>query len=280
MAILKVRDEQGNIIEIPAIKGDKGERGDPASATDVQINGISIVENGVAEIPLGLQDVYGVMKLGANWYCGLEIDKNGVLKLRTLSQSHIDNRATYTSGIIHGANYDYAVKQAMCDGKGAEWTIDEKTNARVRMGIDREPVTIDIETTEEVKTIDIVEYDGKPLSDYDFKQMWVLVENVGGRDNASSELQVRINDSQLVYLGSPTGFINNASKQYWGGYFNLFDGYASSTNGALSMPTWRTTAMTSVNMYELAFMKSITKITLWSVLTNIPTGTKFKIILR
>ena len=82
------------------------------------------------------------------------------------------------------------------------------------MGIDREPVTIDIETTEEVKTIDIVEYDGKPLSDYDFKQMWVLVENVGGRDNASSELQVRINDSQLVYLGSPTGFINNASKQY------------------------------------------------------------------
>ena len=29
MAILRVRDDDGNIFEIPAIKGDKGDKGDP-----------------------------------------------------------------------------------------------------------------------------------------------------------------------------------------------------------------------------------------------------------
>lgn len=47
--MITVRDENGNIIKIQAFQGKKGDKGDPgsdAAATDVQIDGTSIVENG------------------------------------------------------------------------------------------------------------------------------------------------------------------------------------------------------------------------------------------
>ena len=389
MAILKVRDEQGNIIEIPAIKGDKGERGDPASATDVKINGTSITQdgvanipvasdrikgvvqmepqqgisahgtgviyvnkaseseidakaslykpivpatidyavkkaltdnkgsewtseeqakakellgvrnsdvsdvqinetsiitNGIANIPLAAQNIYGVMKIADNWYCGLEIDKNGALKLRTLSPSHIDNRNSYTSGVVHGANFDYVVKAAMCDGKGAEWTLDEQAMARERMGIDREPIVIDIEPNEDVRIIDILEYDGKPLSEYGFTQMWIYAESVEGLTAINNELQIRINNRNITdaipNLCAPTNFLCNTTTQYWGGYLNTRNGIALSRQTATTYKHWRSNVQIQANMYDLLFQKSINEVYLAGVSADIPKGTKFKVILK
>ena len=47
--------------------------------------------------------------------------------------TNIDKREGYKP--IVGTNLDYAVKAAMCDGKGAAWTEDEQVAARSRMGI-------------------------------------------------------------------------------------------------------------------------------------------------
>lgn len=44
----------------------------------------------------------------------------------------IDNRSAYYP--ITSSNIDYAVKAAMCDGKGAAWTEEEQAAARARMG--------------------------------------------------------------------------------------------------------------------------------------------------
>ena len=46
----------------------------------------------------------------------------------------IDSRANAPRP-VNGNNLDYAVKAAMCDGKGAAWTSDEQKAARERMGI-------------------------------------------------------------------------------------------------------------------------------------------------
>lgn len=37
MAILKIRDENGNIVEIAAIKGEKGDPGDPANMDEINV---------------------------------------------------------------------------------------------------------------------------------------------------------------------------------------------------------------------------------------------------
>ena len=126
MAILRVKDEQGNIIEIPAIKGDKG---DPASATVVQINGTSITQDGVANIPIASPSKLGVVMASSNY--GSQ-SVNGILAPL--------NWATYapsrTNAFMTYSQLDNSVKVAMCDGKGAEWTQSEKANARKRMGVD------------------------------------------------------------------------------------------------------------------------------------------------
>lgn len=125
MAILRVRDENGNIIEIPAIKGDKG---DDASATDVQINGVSIVKDGVANVPIAKPNEFGLVTNGTGVFIN-----NGKLSVSTAAESHIINR---TKGTYLTAPYiDSAVKVAMCDGKGDKWSAEEKTNAQGRMGL-------------------------------------------------------------------------------------------------------------------------------------------------
>ena len=154
MAILKVRDEQGNVIEIPCIKGEKGERGekgDSASATDVQINGTSITVDGVADIPIASDKVNGVMKVNRNG--GVTV-VNETLTLVRGTNASIENRATSLSPIVP-SNLDYAVKCAMTDGKGEVWTQDEKAMARERIGIDEWEVLADMTLTEDVGSVTV-----------------------------------------------------------------------------------------------------------------------------
>lgn len=99
MAILRVKDENGNIIEIPAIKGDKGDKGDSA---DVQINGVSIVENNVANIPVlgegehnvGLVKLYepDVMSNGGLLHWATSGPRKGCLTVNTATEQSVDKR--------------------------------------------------------------------------------------------------------------------------------------------------------------------------------------------
>lgn len=67
-----------------------------------------------------------------NSWEGTKIDSSGRTGLFKSTQTHIDNRTSSTA--IVPTNFDYAVKAAMCDGKGAAWTDEERLAALLRLG--------------------------------------------------------------------------------------------------------------------------------------------------
>lgn len=129
-------NEDGNLV-LEAVDMPSG--GSGGAVDDVQINGESIVSDGVAEIPFAANNqAYGLVRLNGYIYSGLEIATvagiNNVLRVVPAVNSYISNRNTFSPCPITISNIDYAVKAAMCDGKGAEWTADEQAMARARMG--------------------------------------------------------------------------------------------------------------------------------------------------
>lgn len=95
---------------------------------DVQVNGESVVADGVAKIPLAKMDSTGVVKFDA--FMPFTFDA-GALRLANADENELTNpRYGYsTNRAITASNYRLAVKLAMCDGKGAAWTDAEKTGA-------------------------------------------------------------------------------------------------------------------------------------------------------
>jgi hypothetical protein len=129
MAIITIKDKDGNLIDIPAIKGDKGD------SVDVQINGTSIVENGIANIPMASKNNLGIVKTNDNF--GIRTNTSGEIYVFS-DKSFINNRKSYQPLAI--GVLDYAVKAALTDGKGESYTQEEKASARDRLGIDLKPL--------------------------------------------------------------------------------------------------------------------------------------------
>lgn len=95
------------------------------SSLDIQINGQSIVKDGIAEIPVGQWNKYSLFKIGS----GMSVT-DGRIHLLPADDNRLSNREWYspiTAGIL-----DKSVKAAMCDGKGDTWTDTEKTGAWTR----------------------------------------------------------------------------------------------------------------------------------------------------
>lgn len=115
--------------ELGANKADKSEIPE-VPVTDVQVNGTSIVENGVANTPIASNSRIGLVMPNGGTFIINSATGNMVLKNATAND--ISNRANYIG--ITGASLDAAVKAAMCDGKGAVWTEAEQTAARERIG--------------------------------------------------------------------------------------------------------------------------------------------------
>ncbi len=118
-------------------KGDPGEPGAPgsdAAATDVRINGKSITAGGVADIPLAATRAPGVVGIRTDGQYGLSIGEDNNLFVRNANTPEINSRQNEYKPITPNL-LDYAVKAAMCDGKGAAWTPSEQAAAKKRMGI-------------------------------------------------------------------------------------------------------------------------------------------------
>lgn len=117
-------------------QGAAGAPGSDAAATDVRIAGKSITADGVADIPLASWNTPGVVKVD-NYYGGYSsglFTSEGRLFLNTANNESITDRSLRSN--IDASNLDYAVKAAMCDGKGAAWTAEEQAAAKKRMGIE------------------------------------------------------------------------------------------------------------------------------------------------
>lgn len=107
------------------------------SNLDVRINGESIVQNGTAEIPLCTKTkeagLISIDTYSSNGGLHRANGATGLIRIASATNNQIDERRNQFCPIVP-ETIDYAVKAAMCDGKGAMWTADEQTAARERMG--------------------------------------------------------------------------------------------------------------------------------------------------
>lgn len=108
------------------------------SSLDIQINGQSIVKDGIAEIPLCTK-TKGPGLIAIDTYSnsgGLYRANNdtGLIRIAKASDNNLAERKNEFCPVVP-KNLDYAVKCAMTDGKGAAWTAEEQAAARERMGI-------------------------------------------------------------------------------------------------------------------------------------------------
>lgn len=163
--------EIGKVLKVKSINEDGTfvcEWADSASDLDVQIDGKSIVQNGVAEIPLAKNGSKGIVKLGATWLTALELISDGsemVLGVHKADPANIDTRYPHNCGVVVPSNLDYAVKAAMCDGKGTAWTAEEQAAARERMGLNATLIS-KIVIEEEVSVIKLFNDQEHPLREY------------------------------------------------------------------------------------------------------------------
>ena len=149
----------GKILRVKSVNEDGTfvcEWADCGSDLDVQIDGKSIVQNGVAEIPLctktkgaGLITIDTYPNNGGLYKAN---ESTGLIRVMCANERNISARNNAFTPIVP-SNFDYTVKAAMCDGKGAAWTADEQASARKRMGaldtqdmIDITEITMDAET--------------------------------------------------------------------------------------------------------------------------------------
>lgn len=128
---------------------------------DVQVGGTSVLTEGVANVPIAGKNVPGVMGVD-NYSMGISANNN--VFLFGSRKGDIDTRAGNIA--IDPIHLDYAVKAAMCDGKGAAWMKNEQKAARERIGIPGDYELIEEITISEAVTSFIREStpDGTPYS--------------------------------------------------------------------------------------------------------------------
>lgn len=164
-------------------KGDPGSPGSDAAATDVRIAGKSITADGVANIPIGGRE-HGVVKSGA----GTAIGTDGAMYTMPANSILIANRKPsdgYDTSennrcVITPSRLDYAVKAAMCDGKGAAWTDAEQAAARKRMGFGDSLELIEVWELDHDETM-AFSRDTTPTGEpYRFKELRAVVRYANG----------------------------------------------------------------------------------------------------
>ena len=101
MAILKLRDKDGNVYEVPAIvgqkgdkgdKGDRGEKGEPFTYDDFTPEQIEELKSGVANA-----DVIRQSQIGRH----LEVDEDGKVNVVTTDDAEQDNTKPITASAVY-----------------------------------------------------------------------------------------------------------------------------------------------------------------------------------
>ena len=178
--------------------------------SDIQIDGQSIVKDGVAEIPFGSNTQYGIVK--SVFSKGIGISNGGIIEFNNGGNVKIDERSN-NYAVLNG-NIDYAVKAAMCDGKGAAWTTDEQAAARERMGIGEWELIADVTLEEDVNSYKI-------QTQYGYKQIKVFLDNVEDGTNGSFYSYGIVKRVNGNYQGAITITYGDLSTRYRYGYIGM-----------------------------------------------------------
>lgn len=226
----------GQLFRVAAISEDGKYTMEPVDMLDVQINGKSIVQDGVANIPELSSANYGVAKY-IRGYGITNIEGRG-LCVDSASDTAIDHRDYYSP--ITAKNLDYAVKTAMCDGKGAAWTAEEQAAARERMAVENGSdfeLLVDA-TLEEEANIFKVAFP-KPVRECLY-HIWFYNNNVESVTVKTMCLDHSGHDNVLRYSSSirnGLGYALNGYFRYNGYIFaNSIVGYATDSTS----PNWTT----------------------------------------
>ena len=151
-----------------------------APVKDVQVGGTSVLANGVANVPIASEAKEGVIKAPfANGAFGIQFNQDNRPYVSAASEADISARQNFYRPIVP-SRVDYAVKAAMCDGKGAAWTENEQKAARERMGADGNYVLLESLVLAEKTTLfeRNSEPDGTP---YNLIALKVIVKFIPGQ---------------------------------------------------------------------------------------------------
>lgn len=155
---------------------------------DVKINGTSIVTNGVVNIPIANKLQLGVIAWDNN--LGVKAYANGNLYIERANDGDVDARLTPYKPITP-KNLDYAVKTAMCDGKGAEWTSNEKASARERLGCEWRYIG-KIQTTIDVSKLSLsLDENGQP---FNLRKFRIVAVNYPNANDYTGWIRLSINN--------------------------------------------------------------------------------------
>ena len=239
---------------------------------DVQIAGSSVLDGGVAKVPIAQTDAPGVVSVPIPQDSGIW-NNNGSLRISYATDAEISDR-TGTRKAIVCANMDYAVKAAMCDGKGAAWTSAEQKAARERMGIDKA-----YELIEEIvlnESVSQVVRDNMSLA-----EIRIVVE-IPVSDSVSSFAVEVYSASTLIGYGYIANFINKENiksakfivKRDRGAY--IFS-YVSRNVNSVAQKAGTGTLSETASLFPVE--NAITKVSLYSTSNAIPLpiGTKITI---
>lgn len=180
--------------------------------SDVKVAGTSVVADGNANIPnvLALGDDGKLRVANApdktKWTGPLCVDNTGLLTTAGPNNIVINNRTASSIQLLNCAYLDYAVKAAMCDGKGAAWTDTEKAAARERMGIKDYKLLATLNFTENASTFTLTTLNGQPIA---LKSMAVIMNRIGDGESANGHIT-----PVFTVKGA-----NGASTNIKGGYF-------------------------------------------------------------
>lgn len=183
-----------------------------AKVSDVKVAGTSVVADGNANIPnvLALGDDGKLRVANApdktKWTGPFGVDNTGLLVTAGPNNIVIDNRTASSIQFLNCAYLDYAVKAAMCDGKGPAWTDTEKAAARERMGIKDYKLLATLNFTENASTFTLTTLNGQPIA---LKSMVVIMNRIGDEESANGHIT-----PVFTVKGA-----NGASTNIKGGYF-------------------------------------------------------------
>ena len=181
-------------------QGIPGPKGDPGDPIDVRLNGKSLVEDSVATIPIAGYNRLGVVRLDPAGFAGASVD--GILALVPPTNAQISTHA-HTQRPITPSCMDYAVKAAMCDGKGAAWTADEQKAARERIGVHGEFELIE-EITLSENVMNVARDAFPDGTHYNLRSLIIVVDSGNVENRVAIDGWVRLNaklsQSEWAYI--------------------------------------------------------------------------------
>lgn len=232
--------EVGKILKIKSVNEDRTfvcEWADDGSDLDVRIDGQSIVQDGVAEIPIVKTNNLspGLIRIYKDY--GIMCSNEGYAML--INYTEWINKRMF-QGAIYNNNLDYAVKAAMTDGKGAAWTAEEQAAARERMGIDEWEDVITYTTSDEEENSTVCYIDFK----HTYKKIYVLIDESAIKDTTYMSVRFGVigkNKLHNVALLANTSLAFKANQKY-----KTFSAEVINTADI----SYRYTALSSVQLYS------------------------------